>query len=95
MDGEDGYVTFEGRFWKLEDTFLQTRPVHAKVPLYFGVGRPRMLEMTGQMADGCLPAWLVSYDAGGIHRRTEGRPESCQECREITWRDRGCLVNLA
>lgn len=48
-------VDFEGEFWKLHDAFLQIKPVGPKVPIYFGANRPRMLALTGKMADGWLP----------------------------------------
>ncbi|RLI39116.1 hypothetical protein DRO60_02105 [Candidatus Bathyarchaeota archaeon] len=47
-------VDFEGRFWRLKDAFLQIRPV-GRVPIYLGAHGPRMLKLTGQLADGWLP----------------------------------------
>ena len=47
-------VDFEGRFWRLRGAFLQIRPV-GRVPIYLGAHRPRMLSLTGQLADGWLP----------------------------------------
>jgi len=51
-------VNCESEFWKLKDAFLQINPVRPKVPIYFGANRPRMLALTGKMADGWLPTPL-------------------------------------
>jgi len=47
-------LTYEGRFWKLKDAFLQINPVKNRVPIYFGANSPRTLRLTGEMADGWL-----------------------------------------
>lgn len=47
-------LTYEGRFWKLKDAFLQINPVKGRVPIYFGANSPRTLRLTGEMADGWL-----------------------------------------
>jgi len=47
-------VNHEGTFWKLKDAFLQIRPVHGKIPIYFGANSSRTLTLTGKMADGWL-----------------------------------------
>jgi len=51
-------VDYEGEFWKLKEAFLQIKPVRPKVPIYFGANSPRMLGLTGKMADGWLPTPL-------------------------------------
>lgn len=51
-------VDYEGEFWKLNDAFLQISPVRPNVPIYFGANSPRMLALTGKMADGWLPTPL-------------------------------------
>jgi len=50
---------YEGKFWKFRDAFLQIKPVKSKVPIYFAAMRPRMLRLTGEMADGWLPLALT------------------------------------
>ncbi len=45
---------YEGEFWKLRDAFLQIRPSRGTIPIYFGANSPRMLEVTGEIADGWL-----------------------------------------
>lgn len=47
-------LTYEGRFWKLREAFLQISPIKGTVPVYFGANSPRTLRLTGKMADGWL-----------------------------------------
>jgi len=51
--------SYEGKFGKFKDAFLQIRPFQPKVPTYFAAMRPRMLRLTGEMADGWLPLALT------------------------------------
>jgi len=51
-------VNYEGKFWRLKDAFLQIKPTREKVPIYFGANGPRMLRLTGELADGWLPTPL-------------------------------------
>ncbi|HIH78629.1 MAG TPA: LLM class flavin-dependent oxidoreductase [Halobacteria archaeon] len=46
---------YDGQFWRLKDAFLQIRPVKDSIPIYFAANSPRMLKLTGEMADGWLP----------------------------------------
>jgi len=50
--------SYEGEFWKFKDAFLQIKPVKSKVPIYFAANSPRMLRLTGELADGWLPTPL-------------------------------------
>ena len=47
-------LTYEGKFWKFKEAFLQITPIHGKVPIYFGANSSRTLRLTGEMADGWL-----------------------------------------
>ena len=49
----------EGEFWKFKDAFLQIKPIQSKVPIYFAANSPRMVRLTGEMADGWLPMPLT------------------------------------
>jgi len=51
-------LDYEGRFWRLKGAFLQITPAR-RVPIYIGAHGPRMLRITGQMADGWLPTPLT------------------------------------
>lgn len=57
--------TYEGRFWKLKDAFLQINPVKGKVPIYFGANSPRTLRLTGEMAEG----WLSIPLSPGLYKK--------------------------
>lgn len=50
--------SYGGEFWKFKDAFLQIKPFQSKVPIYFAANSPRMLRLTGEMADGWLPLAL-------------------------------------
>jgi alkanesulfonate monooxygenase SsuD/methylene tetrahydromethanopterin reductase-like flavin-dependent oxidoreductase (luciferase family) len=50
--------SYEGRFWNLQDAFLQIKPSQPRLPIYFGANSPRMLRLTGELADGWLPTPL-------------------------------------
>lgn len=47
-------LNHEGRFFRLNDAFLQINPFDGTVPVYFGANGPRTLRLTGEMADGWL-----------------------------------------
>jgi len=46
--------SFEGRFFKLSNSYLQVKP-KGKVPIYLGANSPRTRKLTGKLADGWLP----------------------------------------
>lgn len=48
-------ATFGGRFYQLREAFLQVKPVATPPPIYIGSFGPKMLEMTGELADGWMP----------------------------------------
>jgi alkanesulfonate monooxygenase SsuD/methylene tetrahydromethanopterin reductase-like flavin-dependent oxidoreductase (luciferase family) len=50
--------SYEGEFWKLKDAFLHIKPAQQKLPIYFGANSPRMLRLTGELADGWMPTPL-------------------------------------
>jgi phthiodiolone/phenolphthiodiolone dimycocerosates ketoreductase len=52
----DKLENFEGKFYKLNDAFLQMKPVQKPhPPVYVGAFGPRMLEMTGELGDAWIP----------------------------------------
>ncbi|MFQ6080155.1 MAG: LLM class flavin-dependent oxidoreductase [Candidatus Bathyarchaeia archaeon] len=52
---EEERFGYNGIFWELRDAFLQIRPARSRVPIYFAANSPRMLRLTGEMADGWIP----------------------------------------
>jgi alkanesulfonate monooxygenase SsuD/methylene tetrahydromethanopterin reductase-like flavin-dependent oxidoreductase (luciferase family) len=47
---------FEGKFYRLDNAFLQMKPVQKPhPPIYVGAFGPRMLEMTGELGDAWIP----------------------------------------
>jgi alkanesulfonate monooxygenase SsuD/methylene tetrahydromethanopterin reductase-like flavin-dependent oxidoreductase (luciferase family) len=50
--------SYEGEFWKFRDAFLQVKPTRSRIPIYFAANSPRMLRLTGEIADGWLPLFL-------------------------------------
>ena len=46
---------YDGEFWKMKDASLQIQPIQSRLPIYFAANSPRMLRLTGEIADGWLP----------------------------------------
>ena len=51
--------SYEGKYWKLKDAFLQIRPVKDRIPIYIGANKPKSLRLTGKIADGWIPGPLT------------------------------------
>lgn len=52
-------VSYDGEFWELKDAILQLRPYKRGVypPIWVAAHGEKMLEITGKLADGWLPAY--------------------------------------
>ena len=48
-------VSYEGRYYQLEDARFGPRPAH-EIGIWLGAFRPRMIRLTGRKADGWLPS---------------------------------------
>jgi 5,10-methylenetetrahydromethanopterin reductase len=50
-------VKHNGRVFKgwTEDAYLRFKPLRPSIPIYLGAQSPRLLELTGEIADGALP----------------------------------------
>ena len=60
--------TYEGKHLSVAEGIVDPRPVDGTIPIFLGAGKPRMLRLTGRVADG----WL----------KNGGWPESVESYRE-------------
>jgi len=52
----DNKVNFEGKFYKLSNACLQTKPIRKpRPPMFLAAGAPRTLSLVGRFGDGWLP----------------------------------------
>ncbi|MGE0388001.1 MAG: LLM class flavin-dependent oxidoreductase [Gammaproteobacteria bacterium] len=57
----EGPVDYHGRFFQLEHARMDTEPFEGRPPpIWIGASGPRMLELTGRIADGWLPTNIGS-----------------------------------
>ena len=53
-------VTFDGRFWQLDDAFISPTPVQERIPLWFGGHAPAALDRAARLGDGWMGAGATS-----------------------------------
>ncbi|MFW9819259.1 MAG: LLM class flavin-dependent oxidoreductase [Candidatus Thorarchaeota archaeon] len=55
----DEKVNFEGKYWKLKNAVLSLRPYKKRKypPIWIAAHGPKMLDLTGRLGDGWLPAY--------------------------------------
>lgn len=87
-------VTFHGEFVHLDDVELDV--VHGRkeprnVPIYIGATGPKMMALTGEIADGAVLNYLVSpsYNEGALAQLEEGAKQAGKKLDDI---DRPQLV---
>lgn len=86
--GEEGAVTFPGRHYRLEGLRPGPAPAHP-IGIWLGAYRPRMLGLTGRLADGWVPSqgYLTPERfraaADLIDRAAEGAGRDPREVRRI------------
>jgi 5,10-methylenetetrahydromethanopterin reductase len=87
-------VTFHGEFVNLDDVELDV--VHGRkeprnVPIYIGATGPKMMALTGEIADGAVLNYLVSpsYNEGALAQLEEGAKQAGRRLDDI---DRPQLV---
>ena len=80
---------YEGEHWTLplpdgpgKALKLTVHPVREQIPLYLAAIGPKNLELTGEIADGALPIFLVRRARRGLPRPAAGRP---REGRADAW----------
>jgi alkanesulfonate monooxygenase SsuD/methylene tetrahydromethanopterin reductase-like flavin-dependent oxidoreductase (luciferase family) len=65
-------VRFQGRFHSLDGVHPGPRPAHP-IGIWLGAGGPRMLALTGRLADGWVPSssWATPDTLDEMHRRID------------------------
>ena len=56
---KDTRVSYQGEVIKIQDFDLWFQPVRQEIPVYVAAVRPRMLEITGEIAQGALLTWCT------------------------------------
>ena len=64
-------VTFEGEVFKLKEAYLP-EPPKTSVPIYLAARGPKMLELAGEVADGCLLSVPGDYVGSAIELVKKG-----------------------
>jgi len=87
-------VTFQGEFVNVNGIKLDVvhgRKTPRNVPIYIGATGPKMLELTGEIADGALLNYLVTpeYNTRAMERLDEGAKKSGRRAEDL---DRPQLV---
>ena len=55
-EGKEGYVNYEGQFFKLSKSYIQVTPAQpGGPPIYIASFGPKMLQLTGELGDGWIP----------------------------------------
>ena len=57
--------TYEGKQYSVQDAAVKPAPVNGTIPIFIGAAGPRMLRLTGQVADGWIRngGWPSDFDA--------------------------------
>jgi alkanesulfonate monooxygenase SsuD/methylene tetrahydromethanopterin reductase-like flavin-dependent oxidoreductase (luciferase family) len=66
--------THHGRFYSVEEVAPSIRPVNGTVPVWVGAMQPRLLRLTGQLADGFMKnmGWGPSEDVRALNDAVSG-----------------------
>jgi len=82
---EERSLRYEGEFYALKGMKPGPRPAH-DVGIWLGAAGPRMLRLTGRLADGWVPSlfWAPPERLPGLHEQIDaGAAEAGREPREI------------
>ena len=82
---EERSLRFEGEFYALKGMKPGPRPAH-DIGIWLGAAGPRMLRLTGRLADGWVPSlfWAPPERLPGLHEQIDaGADEAGREPREI------------
>jgi phthiodiolone/phenolphthiodiolone dimycocerosates ketoreductase len=83
----DEKVDFAGRFWQLKDAVLGLKPYQEGryPPIWIGAHGPKMLDLTGRLGDGWLPAILdPTFYADGLSAIRDSAKRADRNPDEIT-----------
>ncbi|MCH7713824.1 MAG: LLM class flavin-dependent oxidoreductase [Chloroflexi bacterium] len=70
---KDGRVSYQGEVVKIEGFDLWFQPLRDEIPIYVAAVRPRMLEITGEIAQGALLTWCtLDHAATAAHHVAQG-----------------------
>jgi alkanesulfonate monooxygenase SsuD/methylene tetrahydromethanopterin reductase-like flavin-dependent oxidoreductase (luciferase family) len=70
--------SYKGRFYSVEDVAPSVRPVHGTVPIWIGAGGPRLLRVTGRLADGYMKnlGWGPAADVRALNDAVDAAAEA-------------------
>jgi probable F420-dependent oxidoreductase len=75
------YVAFEGKYHRIEDAGINPRPVHGRIPVWFGGHVPQTLERIATIGDG----WIMN--AYGPGAEIEAEMDTLKRLTEAAGRD--------
>lgn len=86
----DEPINFDGKFYKLEDAFLQIKPYERNsIPFYIATHTPKGLQLTGEKGDGWLPIdlnpGLYERYLGDIKSAADSAGRSLDEFDPALW----------
>ncbi len=55
-------ISFDGRFWQVDDAFISPTPAQQPIPLWFGGHAPAALDRAARLGDGWMGAGATSTD---------------------------------
>jgi len=55
-------INFDGEFYKMENVFLEFKPLKRKIPIYLGQQGPLMMRLAGELADGVILTIISSEE---------------------------------
>jgi 5,10-methylenetetrahydromethanopterin reductase len=78
-------IDYDGEFYRMDDVGLEFKPLKRKIPIYLGQQGPRMMQLTGELADGVILTIICSekYIQQAIHLIAEGASKAGRDIREI------------
>ena len=87
-------ISFEGRFWQLDDVFISPIPVQRPIPLWFGGHAPAALDRAARLGDGWMGAGATSTarlreELEALRGCLDARPTRPRRVHDVEARVRG------